>query len=391
MKAPQRSPVIGIAAGDSAGDELGAHLIRALSERRTGLRFMGVCGPRMESAGAQALFSIDRLAFGADRGSFKRYLDVSGMRRRLRDYFLKHPPAAFIGVGAPEFNLDLEIDLRQAGIPTVQYVAPTLDTPEQEDMEKIRRAVTLLLTLFPFETRVYDKAGVPVRFVGHPLADLLAELPSVEAVREELRLPKGGAVVALLPGSARAELDKVADLFVRTAMQLAERSPGVRFLVPFVNRQAKIEFEAAVARASAEALEPKIMIGHELEAMAAADAVLVASGTAALEAALLRRPVVIASRTPRKWWALTRRAAPPPFTAVPNILAGERIAPECLQDDATPEKVASALLALLTDKDARARMQTRFDAIRAALRQNTAEKATAAIMPLLARPAVARR
>ncbi|MGZ8228810.1 MAG: lipid-A-disaccharide synthase [Burkholderiales bacterium] len=389
MRAPQGSQVIGIAAGDAIGDELAAHLIRALAARHGGLRFVGVCGPKMEAAGAESLFPLEEVAPGAPRRPFKQYWNVRGVRLELRRHFLRQPPALFIGVGAPDLNLDLEIDLRQAGIPTVQYVAPAVNGTQREHITKVKRAVTLLLTLFPFETRVYDRAGVPVRFVGHPLADLLADLPTVEAVREELRLPDGGPVIALLPGADATEGEAVADLFVRAAMKVADRVPGMRFLAPFVSREAKTAFESALIRAGAEGLEMKIMIGHELEAMAAADAVLVASGSAALEAALLRRPVVIARGIPRRQWRFFRKPADPPFASMPNILAGEKIAPECLEDDATPEKVAEALLGLLTDRDARTRMQTRFDGIRAALRQNTEEKATAAIMPLLARPVLA--
>ena len=359
--------------------------MRALLVRRPELRFVGIGGPKMEAAGARILFPMEKLAV---RGLFevlKHYREIVGIRKRLRDHFLDEPPALFIGVDAPDFNLDLEIDLKRAGIATVQYVGPAVWAWRRERVHKVRRAVSLLLTIFPFEAGLYDKSGVPVRYVGHPLADMLAELPTMEAVREELRVARGVPVIALLPGSRVSELEHMAEVFVRTAVRLAEDLPDARFLVPFATRESKALFEAALARVQPENLNLKMLIGHSLEAMAAADVVLVASGTASLEAALLKRPMVITYRMNRlSWWLLKRRAYLP-HVGMPNILAGERIVPELLQDDATPEKLAAALLELINDKTGREKLDSRFEAIRSALRQNTQEKAAAAIMPLLAR------
>jgi lipid-A-disaccharide synthase len=377
--------VIGIVAGEASGDQLGAHLMRSLLSKRPGLRFVGIGGPKMEAAGAHILYPMEKLAVRGYVEVLKHYWEIVGIRRRLRDYFLREQPALFIGVDAPDFNLDLEIDLRKAGIPTVQYVAPAIWAWRRERIHKVKQAVSLLLTIFPFETRLYSPAGVPLCYVGHPLADLLAELPTMEAVREELRVPLGVPVIALLPGSRVSELENMAELFVRTAVRVGEQLPGVRFLVPFATRETKALFEAALARVQPQDLELTTLIGHSLEAMAAADAVLVASGTASLEAALLKRPMVITYRMPRlSWWIMQRRAYLP-HAGMPNILAGERIVPELLQENATPEKLAAALVALVSDEDARARLDARFEAIRTALRQNTEEKAAAAILPLLSR------
>ena len=359
--------------------------MRSLLAKRPGLRFVGVGGPKMEAAGAHILYPMEKLAVRGYVEVLKHYWEIVGIRRRLRDYFLREQPALFIGVDAPDFNLDLEIDLRKAGIPTVQYVAPAIWAWRRERIHKVKRAVSLLLTIFPFETRLYGQAGVPLCYVGHPLADLLAELPTMEAVRGELRVPPGVPVIALLPGSRVSELENMAELFVRTAVRVGEQLPGVRFLVPFATRETKALFEAALARVQPQDLELTTLIGHSLEAMAAADAVLVASGTASLEAALLKRPMVITYRMPRlSWWIMQRRAYLP-HAGMPNILAGERIVPELLQENATPEKLAAALVALVSDEDGRARLDARFEAIRIALRQNTEEKAAAAILPLLSR------
>jgi len=384
MGAP-RPLTIGIVAGAASGDQLAAHLMRSLLAKRRDLRFVGIGGPKMEAAGAELLFPMEKLAVQGYIQGIRHYREIAGIRRKLRDRFLNEPPALFIGVAAPEFNLELEIDLKKAGIPTVQYVGPAIWAWRRERIRRVRDAVTLLLTVFPFETRMYDQSGIHVRYVGHPLADLLAELPTMEAVREELRVPLDVPVFALLPGSRVSELEHMAEIFVRTAVKLAEELPDARFLVPLATRESKTMFEAALARVQPENLNLKMIIGHSLEAMAAADVVLVASGTAALEAALLKRPMVITHRMNRLSWWLSRRRAYLPHVGMPNILAGERIVPELLQDDATPEKLAAALLALLGDKAARVALEERFEGIRSALRQNTEEKAPAAIMPLLAR------
>jgi lipid-A-disaccharide synthase len=359
--------------------------MRSLRARHPGLHFVGIGGPKMEAAGAEILYPMEKLAVRGYVEVIKHYWEIVGIRRRLRKYFLRNPPAMFIGVDAPDFNLDLEIDLRRAGIPTVQYVAPAIWAWRRERIHKVKQAVSALLTLFPFEARLYEGAGVPVRYVGHPLADLLAVLPPPEAVREELRVPIGVPVVAMLPGSRVSELENMAELFVRTAVKLSEQVENIRFLVPFASRETKALFEAAMYRVEPENLNLTMVIGHSLEAMAAADVVLVASGTASLEAALLKRPMVITYKMNRLSWWLLRKRAYLPFAGMPNILAGQAVVPELLQDAATPDSLAEAVKTLLYDKDARARLDTHFESMRHDLRQNTAEKAAAALIPLLSR------
>jgi lipid-A-disaccharide synthase len=380
-----RAYVIGIVAGEASGDQLGAHLMRSLLARNPRLHFVGIGGPKMEAAGAEILFPMEKLAVRGYIEVIRHYWEIVGIRRRLRKYFLRNPPALFIGVDAPDFNLDLEIDLRRAGIPTVQYVAPAVWAWRRERIQKVKQAVSALLTLFPFETRLYEGAGVPVCYVGHPLADLLADLPPPELVREELRVPIGVPVVAMLPGSRVSELENMAELFVRTAVRLNEQIENIRFLVPFASRDTKALFEAALYRVEPENLNLTMVIGHSLEAMAAADVVLVASGTASLEAALLKRPMVITYKMNRLSWWMLRKRAYLSFVGMPNILAGESVVPELLQDAATPETLAEAVKTLLYDKDARARLDSHFESMRHDLRQNTAEKAAAALMPLLSR------
>lgn len=385
MAAAQGSQVIAMVAGEASGDQLGAHLMRSLTHRQPGLRFIGIGGPKMEAAGAQILYPMEKLAVRGYVEVLKHYWEIVGIRRRLRDHLISHPPALFVGVDAPDFNLDLEIDLKEAGIPTVQYVSPAVWAWRRERIYQAKRAVSLMLTIFPFEAPLYRKAGVPVSYVGHPLADILADLPPTSAVRDELRVPLDVPVVALLPGSRVSELENMAELFVRTAVKVSERVPNVRFLAPFASLETKAMFEAALNRVAPTDLDLTLMIGHSLEAMAAADVVLVASGTASLEAALLKRPMVITYRMPRLSWWLLRRRAYLPFVGMPNILAGEQIVPEFLQDAATDDSLAEALVTLLSDDTARARLDGHFESMRKSLRQNTADKAAAAIMPLLSR------
>jgi lipid-A-disaccharide synthase len=379
---PGNPPVIGIVAGEASGDLLGAHLIRALRERIPGVTFVGIAGPKMQAAGAHSLYPMEKLAVRGYVEVLRHYLEIVGIRRRVGDYFLKTRPAIFIAIDAPDFNLDLELRLKAAGIKTVHYVSPSIWAWRRGRITKIKRAVSKMLTLFPFEAGLYEQAGVPVSYVGHPLADMLAELPAVAAVREELRVPASGQIIAMLPGSRVSELKQMAALFIATAAKIAEKVPDALFLVPLVNRETRDLFEVELYRRE-EPLNLTILFGHALEAMGAADVVLVASGTATLEAALLKRPMVITYRMPRISWWITKWLSYVPYAGLPNILAGEQIVPEFLQKAATPENLSRAVCELLQDKDARARLSERFDRIRADLRQDTAEKAASAILPMI--------
>lgn len=377
------TPYIGMVAGEASGDLLGAHLIAALRERIAPARFVGVGGPRMEAAGMHVLYPMEKLAVRGYVEVLRHYLEITGIRRKLAVRFLAEPPDVFIGIDAPDFNLDLEARLRAHGIPTVQYVSPAIWAWRRERMRKIRRAVSKVLTLFPFEQALYDEAGIASAYVGHPLADVLAGFPDRRAMREQLRLPAAARVIALLPGSRVSELVQMADLFIATARRIGDTAPDALFLVPLATRETKEMFEAALYRNEAQYQAFTLMFGHAHEAIAAADVVLAASGTATLEAALLRRPMVITYRMPRLSWWITCRKKYLPYVGLPNILAGRFIVPEILQDDATPENLAQALLNLLNDTRVRARLESRLAELGAALRQDAARKAVEAILPLL--------
>jgi lipid-A-disaccharide synthase len=314
----------------------------------------------------------------------RHFLDIVGIRRKLRARWLRERPDLFVGVDAPDFNFSLERRLRRSGIPTVHFVSPSLWAWRAQRMRKIRAAVSHMLALFPFEAPIYQRAGVPVTFVGHPLADMLPEHPDRALAREQLRLPADRAIVALLPGSRVSEVRQLADLYVRTARLIAERRPDAVFLVPLVNRVTRELFESAVAHADCTGLNVQLLFGHAHDALTAADIALVASGTATLEAALLGCPMVVTYRVP----ALTYRIMWPkrllPYVGLPNVLAGEFIVPELLQEDATPENIAQALLNLLGDALVQQRLQRRFADMRAALRRDAAASAAGVIVPMLA-------
>ncbi len=375
-------PTIGIVAGEASGDLLGAHFIRAVCKQLPEARFVGIAGPRMQAAGAESLFPMEKLAVRGYVEAIRHVREILGIRRALARHFIEQPPSLFVGVDAPDFNLALEHKLHKRGIPTVHYVSPSIWAWRGERIHKIKRAVSKMLTLFPFEAPLYEKAGVPVEYVGHPLADVLATMPSAIEMRLQLRLQPLAPVVALLPGSRVSELRQLGDIFVAAAARIAQAMPDVQFLAPMVSRETKALFEEALYRCEG-APQVNLMFGHSHEAMAAADVVLLASGTATLEAALLKRPMVIAYRMPKlTYWLMTRRGYIN-HCGLPNILAGETIVPELLQKNATPEKLADAVLGLLRDKNARAALEARFEEISDSLRQNSASRLVQAVLPML--------
>jgi len=374
---------IGMVAGEPSGDALGLHLIQALRRHLPQARFTGIGGPRMESAGFQALVPMEKLSVMGFVEVLRHLPELYGVRRRLLAHFLNERPRLFVGIDAPEFNLGLELKLRTAGVPTAHYVSPSIWAWRAGRIHKIRRAVSKMLVLFPFEAKLYERAGVPVAYVGHPLADLLGKFPAPAAVREQLRLPATGKIVALLPGSRVTEVKRLADLFVATAERITESVPGVQFLVPFVSRETRELFETALYRREIGALSMSMMFGHAHEAMAAADVVLAASGTATLEAALLKRPMVITYKAAPLTVFIHRRLAYLPYVGLPNVLAGRFVVPELLHEEATPENLAQAVTNLLFDTVMRQWLEAHFGTLAAELRRDAASAAAAAVLPLL--------
>ncbi len=378
---------IGMVAGEASGDLLGAHLIVALRSHLPAARFIGIGGPRMQSAGFDSKFEMERLAVRGYVEVLRHYPGLVWMRRRLRRLLLIARPQLFVGVDAPDFNLGLEACLRRAGIPVAHYVSPSLWAWRGGRINAIARSVDHMLTLFPFEEAIYRNAGVSVTYVGHPLADEIPEPDQTANSRAQLKISPERKVIALLPGSRQSELRHMARTFIDTAKLLAQKIEQPLFLVPLVSRETRELFEAELYRADAAGLPLTILFGHSQDALAAADVALVASGTATLEAALLKKPMVITYRMAEISYRLMRRMAYLPYVGLPNILAGEFVVPELLQQDATPENLAQALLNAINDSVVRARVPQRFAAIHRELKRNAAEQAAKALLPLLARAA----
>lgn len=370
---------IGIVAGEASGDLLGSHLIEAIKQKLPHAEFVGIAGPKMMREGAQSLFPMERLSIRGYVEVLRHLLGLLRLRRKLLRYFLDNPPDVFIGIDAPDFNFWLEKKLKAAGIQTIHYVGPSIWAWRKGRIHSIKRAVSHILALFPFEPAIYQQAGIPVTYVGHPLADMLPLKPDTAAARESLKLKSDSMIITMLPGSRQSEVSQHVALFVNTAKLILQSYPEAQFLVPLITRETRHIFELALFH-EAPPLPIQILFGHAHEAMEAADVVIVASGTATLEAALLKKPMVITYRMPALSWALMKRMQLQPFVGLPNILAGKFIVPELLQDEATPEKLASATIKLLSDADYLAEIQTEFTNIHHQLRQNTAEKAATAVL-----------
>ena len=375
--------VIGIVAGEASGDLLASHLMAALKLARPDLQFVGIGGPKMQSASMQVLFPMEKLAVFGYVEVLRHYREISAIRRKLRAYFLAHPPALFIGVDAPDFNFGLEYALKRHGIPTVHYVSPSIWAWRGERINKIKRAVSHMLALFPHESQLYRDAGVPVSYVGHPLADMLPEKPDRERMREMMRIPLQAKVFAFLPGSRQSEVKQLAALYIETARLVLKEIPDARFLVPLVSRETRMLFEQAVYDCKGEDLPFSLLFGHAQDAMTASDIVLVASGTATLECALLKRPMVITYRLNALTWWMMKRKAYLPYFGLPNVLCGRFVVPELMQTDATPENLAQALLNLLNDQNAVAELEATFNELHKTLRQNTAQKAADVVLSYL--------
>jgi lipid-A-disaccharide synthase len=376
---------IAMVAGEASGDLLAAHLIRALRVRFPSASFVGIGGPKMQAEGFEAWWPCETLAVMGYVDAIKRLPELLRVRRGLLRRLKQDPPDIFIGVDAPDFNLGVETRLRRAGVHTMHYVSPSIWAWRGNRVHKIGRAAEHVMCLFPFEPEIYAKHGIAASFVGHPLADEFPLKGQRAAARGTLQLDDDAQVVAVLPGSREGEVGRLASTYVDTIKLLAERYPQVLFLVPLITRKTREMFELALYQANAQHLPVRLLFGHAHEAMAAANVVLVASGTATLEAALLKCPMVIAYKVGKLTYRLAKYLTYLPWVGLPNILAREFVVPELIQHDATPEKLAAALGQWLDDKAACEQLALRFEQMHLTLRQNNAEKAAAVVSAVLGR------
>ncbi len=361
---------IGVVAGEASGDALGATLIKAVRMRYPDAVFEGIAGPSMQALGARSLFPMEALSVRGYLEVLRALPKLLSIRRHLARHFLASPPDLFVGIDAPDFNLSLEKQLKHAGIPTLQMVAPTVWAWRANRLPAIRDAVTGVLSIFPFERPIFERAGIPITEIGHPLAQQIPEQVDRTAARQSFG--DGGAtpIVALLPGSRISELEFHAQLFVDTAALLTLHFPRARFLVPLVNEQTRTRFEQVLQRA-AQQLDIRVLEGRAHEALAGADVALVASGTATLEAALLKCPMVITYRLSALTAWLVRRRATSRFFGLPNIILEQSVVPEMIQENATPEVLAACLTELLNNPAARHVMVQSFERLHHLLRADS--------------------
>ncbi|HET9764003.1 MAG TPA: lipid-A-disaccharide synthase [Casimicrobiaceae bacterium] len=379
---------IGIVAAEASGDALGAELIAAVRARLPAVRFVGIAGPRMESAGCEAWHGIERLGLRGYVEVAARLPSLVRLRRELRRRLLAIRAALFIGIDAPDFNLGLEARLRRAGVRTIHYVSPSIWAWRRERIAKIARSANRLLALFPFEPPLYAGAAIAVDFVGHPLARSAATGATRRQTRDLLKLDRE-PTFALLPGSRVSELEMHAELVLSVARELREAHPNARFLVPLVSRETMAQFEALRHRLELHDLPITILYGHADQALKAADVALVASGTATLEAVVARCPHLVFYRVHALTARIVARKLLLPYVGLPNVLAGRFVVPEFLQGDATVANLARAALNLYDDVLVRRRLEALFAGMTHALDADTGTRVADAVQSELKSAGVA--
>ena len=386
LEATPQSPRLAMVAGETSGDLLAGLLLSGLQKRWPGLETEGIGGVRMQALGFKALWPSDKLAVLGYVDVLLHYREIAGIRRDLKQRLLARRPDVFIGIDAPDFNLDLEASLRQAGVKTVQFVSPSIWASRPERVKKIKRSADHVLCLFPFEPALLAQHGIAATYVGHPLASMIPIQADQSAARLALGLAMDHPVVAVLPGSRQAEIDHLAPTFLAAVALIARHRPSTQFIVPALPRfNAELQ-RLTLAAGLADIL--KIVDGQSHTVLAACDVTLIASGTATLEAALFKRPMVIAYRMNRLSWWLKGRLKLQPWVGLPNILCGEFVVPEFLQDAATPTALAAAVIDWLQAAESSpakiSAVQDKFTALHVQLQRDTTQLATDAIEKILA-------
>lgn len=374
---------IAMVAGESSGDLLASRLLSGLRPQLPDALIHGIGGRRMAEYGFRSDWPMEKLSV---RGLFEvlaHYREIKGIQNALRDRLLAEKPAAFIGVDAPDFNFGLEAQLKQAGIPTMHFISPSIWAWRGGRIKKIARAVSHMLVVFPFEEEIYRQAGIPVTYVGYPLAEVIPMEPDVASARAALGIPLDSQMVAILPGSRMSELKYNTAAFIGAVKVLAQRDPDLRFVVPMAGERQHAYFTELLTKAGLADVPIHVIAGQSHAAIAAADAVLVASGTATLEVALFKKPMVIAYKMMRASWEVMRHMGYQPWIGLPNILAREFVVPELLQDAATPQALADALWQQLNDAPHRARLHRRFTDMHHALLRDTAKESAQAVLRLI--------
>ena len=374
---------VAVVAGEVSGDMLAARLLAGLRPHLPEARFHGIGGPRMAEQGFVTDLPMEKLTVRGLLAVIPRYREIKAIQNALRDRLLADPPAVFIGADYPGFNLGLEMQLKAAGIPTVHFVSPQIWAWRGGRIKKIIKSVSHMLVIFPFEEEIYRKAGVPVTYIGHPLAEVIPIQPNQAAARIILGLPQDVRVVTVMPGSRMGELKYISVPFVGAIKLLAQRDPDLRFVVPMAGERQRAYFSELVAAAGLQDVKIDLVDGQSHTAIEAADAVLVASGTATLEVALYKKPMVIAYKVMALEWHIIKNMGYQPWIGLPNILAREFVVPEFLQSAATPQALADATWEQLNDAANRLRLVQRFTDMHHSLLRNSSAESAAAVMRII--------
>ncbi len=373
---------LAMVAGEPSGDLLASSLLKGLTSKLPDTaQYYGIGGPRMQAVGFDAHWPMDKLTVRGYVEALRHIPEILRIRRELKHQLLAEQPDVFIGVDAPDFNFGLEHSLREAGIPTIHFVCPSIWAWRGGRIKKIQKSVDHMLCVFPFETAILEKAGVAASYVGHPLADDIPLEPDVPGARRALGLPDGGPIIAVLPGSRRSEINLIGPTFFDAMQIMQQREPGLRFVMPAATPAIHAQLQELASQHQGLALT--IVDGQSQLAMTAADAILVKSGTVTLEAALLKKPMVISYKVPWLTGQIMRRQGYLPYVGLPNILAGRFVVPEILQHFATPEALADATLTQLHDEANRRTLTEVFTQMHHTLRQNTQERAAEVVARVL--------
>ena len=375
-----RPLTIGLCAGEASGDLLGAHLMESLQQHYPQIRFVGIGGPRMQSLGLHSLYEQEKLAVRGFVEVVKRLPEILAIQRGLVEQMLSIRPDVFVGIDAPDFNLTVEAKLKQAGLKTIHYVSPSVWAWRRERVRKIVRQVNQVLCLFPMEPALYHEAGGQAEFVGHPLAQTMPLDANQLAARQQMRIAKWETIFTLMPGSRVSEIDYMAPLFLHTAKLLLQRYPSARFLIPVATSATRLRLATILAQPEFNSLPVQLMSGHAALACTAADVVLVTSGTATLEVAMCKRPMVISYKISPLTYAYVRHKIKVPYVGLPNILLGKGAVPELLQGKAKPHLLAEAIAEWYESPQDVAALQADFYKLHRMLKQDTATLAAKAVL-----------
>ena len=374
---------IAIVAGESSGDLLGSHLIKALRLNRTDLKFIGVAGPKMIKEGAASYFPMEELSVRGYFEALRKLFHLIKLRKNLLKKILDAKPDLFIGIDAPDFNFWIERQLKKKGIPVIHYVSPSIWAWRRSRLKKIKKSIDHMLTIFPFEKNIYSKANIQATFVGHPLAEMIPLHPNKKKAQDKLKIIKASRVIALLPGSRQGEVKWHAQLLIDSAIEISKRIRDVKFLVPLPTRETYEIFSKTLFKNTQAELDIQLLIGHASIAINAADAVIVASGTATLETALYKKPMIVIYKMSTISWQILKRMRYLPYVSIPNILLNKFLVPELLQNDATPENITAKTIEILKDSSYRKHLLVQFTKIHFQLKQNTSDRLNKVILKFI--------